>query len=227
MPNKKSSEKNITFHFLTIFPEILDSYIHESLFKHARKKKIVKFKFHNLRDFTTDQHRVVDDRPFGGGPGMVLKIEPIYKAIAHIKSHIARRKTKTKTRIILLSARGKKFIEKDAKRLSKYTDIVFICGRYEGVDERVAEHVADEEISVGDYVLSGGELPAMLIAEAVSRMIPGFLGSHESLEDPRGSFPAYTRPAKFVPKNKKGWKVPDVLLSGDHKKIEEWRRENS
>jgi tRNA (guanine37-N1)-methyltransferase len=209
------------FHVLTIFPDIFDSYTNESLFKRAQKSKIISIKAYNLRDFTDDKHNKVDDRPFGGGPGMVLKVQPIWDAVKKIKIHTLK---KGKTRVVLFSARGKKLDAKTAQRLAKYNDLILICGRYEGVDERVAEHIADEEISIGDYVLSGGELPALVLMEAVSRHIPGFLGKEESLEEVNGSFATYTRPENFVPKKGKSWKVPGVLLSGDHKKIDHWRK---
>ena len=156
---------------------------------------------------------------------MVMKVEPIYAAHKKIVSKIK----KGKTRTILFSTRGKVFTNEDAKRLSKYDNLILICGRYEGVDERVAEHIADEEISIGDFVLSGGELPALVVIDAVSRQIPGVLGKTESLEEIKGSYPVYTKPAEFVIKEKgrkKIWKVPEVLQSGNHKRIEEWRAGN-
>jgi tRNA (guanine37-N1)-methyltransferase len=209
------------FHILTIFPEIFDSYLGESLFKRARKNKLITIEAYDLRDYTDDRHRKVDDRPFGGGPGMVLKVQPIWAAVNKLQKGVLKKK---KSRTILFSARGKKLDAAAARHLSKYDDLVLICGRYEGVDERVAQHVADEEISIGDYVLSGGELPALVLMEAVSRYIPGFLGKEESLEEINGSFPTYTRPENFVPKKGKQWSVPEVLVSGDHKKIDEWRK---
>ena len=201
---------------LTAFPKIFDSYLKESLFKRAIEKKLLKFKIINLRDFATGKHQKIDDRPFGGGPGMVLMVEPIYKALKSLRKG-------TKSRTILFSTRGEKLTGKVSKRLSKYKRLVLICGRYEGVDERVAENLADEEISIGDYVLSGGELPALVTSEAVARFLPGFLGKYESLEDIKGSYPSYTRPEEFK-FGKKTLKVPKVLLSGNHKDIEEWRR---
>lgn len=210
------------FDLITIFPHIFDSYLKESLIKRASEKKIIDIRTHDLRKFSNDRHKKVDDKAFGGGPGMVLKVEPIYNAIQKLKP----KNSNQKTRVILFSTRGKKLDAKTAKRLSKYKQLILICGRYEGVDERVAEHVADEEISIGDYVLSGGELPALVLMESVCRFIPGFLGKSESLEDFKGSYPAYTRPEVFVSKKGKRWSVPKVLLSGDHKKIEEWRRKD-
>jgi len=200
---------------LTAFPKIFDSYLNESLFKRAIEKKILKFKIVNLRDFATGKHKKIDDRPFGGGPGMVLMVEPIAKALKSLGA-------KNKTRTILFSTRGKKLDAAMAKRLSKYDRLILISGRYEGVDERVAEALADEEVSIGDFVLSGGELPALVLSESVARFLPGFLGKLESLEELKGSYPVYTRPEEFK-LGKKKLKVPQVLLSGDHKKIEEWR----
>jgi tRNA (guanine37-N1)-methyltransferase len=232
------------FDIITIFPKIFDSYFNESILKRAQEKKLITIKTYDLRQFTTDKHKKVDDKPFGGGPGMVLMIEPIFHAVQSLK--IKSQKSNLKSRVILFSTRGKKLDAKTAKRLSKYDQLILICGRYEGVDERVAEHIADEEISVGDFVLSGGELPAMMLVEAVSRFIPGVLGKHESLEEVKGSYPVYTRPEVFISGGKaqrakrKGqrtnakrfvisatqreWNVPKVLLSGNHKKIAEWRK---
>jgi tRNA (guanine37-N1)-methyltransferase len=224
------------FHVVTIFPEIFDSYIGESLFKRAQEKKLLSVQMYNLRDFSNDRHQKVDDRPFGGGPGMVFKVEPVYRAVAAIMKKIGRgasRKSSNKkdgaakqrkVRTILFSTRGEKLDAKIAQRLARYDDLILICGRYEGVDERVAEHIADEEISIGDFVLSGGELPALVLTEAVGRFIPGFLGKGESLEEINGSFPTYTRPEIFKTKKGRPWIVPKVLLSGDPKKITEWRR---
>lgn len=171
---------------------------------------------YNLRDFTEDKHKKVDDSPYGGGPGMVLKIEPIQKAIKKISEGNL---PKSKIRVILFSTRGKKLDQKKAQKLAKYDNLILICGRYEGVDERVAKYIADEEISIGDFVLSGGELPAMILVDAVARFVPGVLGKKESLETIKGSYPVYTRPEVF---NK--WRTPKVLISGNHKKIDIWRR---
>ncbi len=187
-------------------------YVTGSMLGRGIKSGALKIRAHQLRDWTEDKHKTVDDKPFGGGPGMVMKIEPFDKALKALK-------LKKKTRVILTSAQGKVFTQADAKRLAKYDRLVFLCGRYEGVDERVAEHLADEELSIGEYILTGGELAAMVMADAVSRHIPGVLGKGESLEEVHGSFPQYTRPEKY-----KKWKVPAVLMSGNHKKIEEWRQ---
>jgi len=231
------------FDIITIFPEIFKSYFSESIIKRAQKKELIKIKIHNLRDYTNDKHKTVDDKPYGGGPGMIFKIEPIYKAICSIlknfkfqisnfKSNSKSKFSKSKIRIILFSPKGKKFDQKMAKGFSRLDRLIMICGRYEGVDGRVAKYIADEEISVGDYVLTGGEIPAMIVVDAVSRFIPDVLGKHESLEEIKGSYPVYTRPPKFSPKRKfrrarpEAWQVPKVLLSGNHKKIEEWRKKH-
>ncbi|MDP3948866.1 MAG: tRNA (guanosine(37)-N1)-methyltransferase TrmD [bacterium] len=211
------------FDIVTIFPDIFDSYLNESLIKRGIAKKIIKVKTHNLRDYSLDRHNKVDDRPYGGGPGMVMAVEPIYRAVKTINSKFEVRSSKK--RVILFSTRGKKLDAKTAKRLSKYDSLILICGRYEGVDERVAKYIADEEISIGNYVLNGGELAAMVLIETVSRFLPGFLGKMESLEEIKGSYAAYTRPAEFVPKKgTKPWRVPKVLLSGHHYKIKEFRK---
>lgn len=227
------------FDFITIFPKMFGCYLGESILKRAQKKRLVSFRVHDLRKWTTDKHKTVDDTPYGGGPGMVMKVEPIYRALKSLRA-----KASKKTRVILLSAKGKQFTQRDAVRLAKYKRLVFICGRYEGVDERVAKHLADEEISVGPYVLTGGELPAMVIADAVSRQIPGVLGKAESLLEESYSkttqtthyslptthhkeYPHYTRPEIFSPKKGVKWRVPKILLSGDHKKITEWRGKQS
>jgi tRNA (guanine37-N1)-methyltransferase len=212
------------FHIVTIFPGMFDSYLEESLFKRAQAKKIISVRAYDLRVFTKDKHRKVDDRPFGGGPGMVLAVQPVWDAVKKIKSTRRKSLKKSKTRVILFSTRGKRLDAAVARRLAKYDDLILICGRYEGVDERVAEYIADEEISIGDYVLSGGEIPALALMETVGRQIPGFLGKEESLEEINGSFPTYTRPEVFIPAKGKKWSVPPVLLSGDHKKIAEWRK---
>jgi tRNA (guanine37-N1)-methyltransferase len=212
------------FHIITIFPGMFDSYLRESLFKRAQAKKIVSVRAYDLRTFTKNKYRKVDDRPFGGGPGMVLAIQPVWDAVKKIKSMSRKTLKKRKVRVILFSTRGKRLDAAIARRLAQYDDLILICGRYEGVDERVAEHIADEEISIGDYVLSGGEIPALALMEAVSRQLPGFLGKEESLEEVNGSFPTFTRPEVFVPAKGKKWSVPSVLLSGDHKKIAAWRK---
>lgn len=209
------------FHILTIFPHVFDSYLKESFLRRAQEKKLISIEPHDIRVFASGKHKKTDDRPFGGGPGMVMKIEPIYRANEAI---VRRSRVKPrKRRVILFSPRGKLLTSAVARRLAKYDELVLICGRYEGVDERVEERIADESISIGDFVLSGGELPSLVLMESVCRYLPGFLGKYGSLEDLKGSYPTYTRPEIFEPKKGKRWKVPAVLLSGDHKKIEAWR----
>lgn len=214
----------IKFDVITIFPEIFNSYLNESLIARAQKKKLIKINVHNLRKWTKDRHKTVDDRPFGGGLGMVLKVEPIFKAVRFLKG-----KNKRKPKIILFTPRGEKFNQKMAHKLSKMEQIIFICGRYEGVDDRVAQKIADMEISIGEYDLMGGELPAMVLIESISRLIPGVLGKPELLKEriTKGGgfieYAQYTRPEIFSPKKGVSWKVPKVLLSGDHKKIQEWK----
>ncbi|MCX6719801.1 MAG: tRNA (guanosine(37)-N1)-methyltransferase TrmD [Candidatus Staskawiczbacteria bacterium] len=215
----------IKFDVITIFPEMFESYLGESLIARAQVKKFIKINLHNLRKWTTDNHQTVDDRPFGGGLGMVLKVEPIYKAIKFIKSKVKSKKSK----VILFTPRGEKFNQQMAFKLSKLDQVIFICGRYEGVDERVAEKIADMEVSIGEYDLMGGELPAMICIEAISRLVPGVLGKPQLLKErisKTGGFleyAQYTRPEIFSPKKGTNWKVPKVLLSGDHKKIDEWK----
>lgn len=211
------------FDIITIFPKIFDSYFNESIIKRAQKFGKVKIKIHNLRNWADGKHKTVDDRPYGGGPGMVFKIEPIARAVNSLKPKTQNLKPKVK--VILFSTQGKKFCQKTARRLAKYEQLILICGHYEGVDERVAKYIADEEISIGDFILTGGELPAMILVDAVIRHIPGVLNKKESLEEKKGSYPVYTRPEVFKYKNKK-LRVPNVLISGDHKKIEEWRKSN-
>ncbi len=219
------------FDIITIFPDLFKGFVSESLLARAQKKKIIKINVHNLRKWTNDNHKTVDGRPYGGGAGMVLKVEPIYKAVKSLTLRQAQGR-RSKTRVILLSAKGKTFDQKKAGQLSKYDQVIFICGRYEGVDERVAKYVADEEISIGNYVLFGGEVPAMVIIEAVSRLIPGVVAKEESVKNEsftKNTFkehPHYTRPEVFILNGKK-LKVPPILLSGDHKKVDEWRRKQS
>ena len=218
----------IEFDIITIFPEIFKTYLSVGLIGKAIDKKLIKVNVHNLRDWTSDKRKTVDDRPFGGGFGMVMKIEPIYKAVSWIKKHS---KTK-KTKVLLFSPRGKKFNQKLASRLAKEKKLILICGRYEGVDERVAKYIADIELSIGDYVLMGGELPAMVVLETIARLIPGVLGKKELLKEritkDKGfiEYPQYTRPEIFEPEKGVKWRVPKVLLSGNHKKIEEWREKH-
>jgi tRNA (guanine37-N1)-methyltransferase len=207
------------FHIITIFPEMFDSYLKESILGRAIKDKKISIKFYNPMSFCKLKERV-DGRPYGGGPGMVLRPEFFLQAFSKIKI-----KDKKKTKIILFSPSGKKFDTAYAKNsVKKYTDIILISGRYEGIDARVQKILRAEEISIGDYVLTGGELPAMVLIDSISRQIPGVLGTYESLEEERvSSSEVYTRPEILKYKGK-NYKVPKVLLSGNHKKIEEWKK---
>jgi tRNA (guanine37-N1)-methyltransferase len=213
------------FNLITIFPEIFSSYLNEGMIKQAIAKKIINVNPINLRDFTEDKHKTVDDTPYGGGAGMLLKIEPIYKALKFLK---AKPGLKTK-KIVLLSAGGKKWTQKKTQEYSRLKEITFISGRYEGVDARIKEFI-DEEISIGDYVLTGGELPSLIILDSVSRLLPGVLGNNTSaLEESHSQegvleYPQFTKPETFKA-GKKVLKVPEVLLSGNHKKIKDWREE--
>jgi tRNA (guanine37-N1)-methyltransferase len=209
------------FDIVTIFPHFFDSSLKDGVMRRAIEADVLKVRTVNLRDFTTDRHRTTDDRPFGGGEGMVMKPEPIYKALDVLK------KEPPEARVILLSPRGKLFDQALAGELAQLQRIILICGRYEGVDERIREHCVDFELSVGDYVLSGGEIAALVVIEAISRLIPGVLGCESSAEKDSFSdglleFPQYTRPKVF-----NDWEVPEVLLSGDHARIAKWRREQS
>ncbi len=232
------------FHIITIFPEIFNSYFQESIIKRAQVNKAINIKIYNLRDWTEDKHKTVDDTPYGGGAGMIMKVDILYKAIKSIKSKINTNNLQPTTynlQTILTSAKGKTWNQQKAQKYSKLDNIILVCGRYEGVDERITNFV-DEEISIGDYILTGGEIPAMVIVDSVTRLLPGVLGNEKSLEEESFSFnnnnrhstfdirqleyPQYTRPEVFEANNKK-YKVPKVLLSGNHKEIEEWRKKNS
>lgn len=210
---------SIGFDIITIFPEIFHAYIGESILKRAVQKGLIDVKIYNIRDFAKDKHRTVDDYPYGGGSGMIMKIEPIYNAVQAIKADGLDRWT------VMLSPQGKTYTQKTAETLSKIKKrVLFICGRYEGIDERVRESLVDEEISIGDYVLTGGELPALVIIDSIARLIPGVLGDEESSKEESFTwgildYPHYTRPPDFM-----GMKVPDALLSGNHREIWKWRR---
>lgn len=216
----------MTFHLLTIFPEFFAGILEHGVLGRAVRAGVIKVAIHNLRDWTADRHKTVDDRPFGGGEGMLLKPEPIFAAVESIFP--ARTAAQ---RVILLSAQGRRFDQREARKLAAAEELLLVCGRYEGVDERVAEHLADDELSIGDFVVSGGELPASLIMDSVCRLVPGVIGNeastvHESFrEDGEGGqlildCPQYTRPANF-----RGWTVPEVLLGGNHAEIRKWRHE--
>lgn len=213
----------MTFHIITIFPDIFDSYLNESILKRAQEAGQIKIKIHDLRSWTTDKHKTVDDTPYGGGAGMVMKVDVLYRAIQDIKSQITNYKT------ILLSAKGETWNQQQAKEYSELDNIILICGRYEGVDERVTKFI-DEEISIGDYVLTGGEIPAMAIIDSITRLLPGVLGNQASAQDESHStpgvleYPQYTRPEVFVDEDGKEYKVPKILLSGNHGEIEKWRK---
>jgi tRNA (guanine37-N1)-methyltransferase len=236
------------FDLITIFPDFFAGPLDHGILRRARETGIVEVNVQDLRVFTKDRHRTVDDRPFGGGEGMVLKPEPLFEAVEHllgapVGDATEKRELAAGTAIVLLSASGKLFNQETARRFARLSRIILICGRYEGVDERVAEHLATDEISIGDFVLSGGELPAMLIVDAVTRLLPGSLGNEASSQNESFStsmpkdesseqvpvrttessmlldFPHYTRPAEY-----RGWKVPEVLIGGNHAEVAAWRR---
>lgn len=210
------------FDIITVFPQILDSYFSFAQIKRAKEKGLIEIRSHDLRDFTSDKHRTTDDSPYGGGAGMVMKIQPIDKCLKKILEESPFEKKEIL--VILLSAKGNIFSQKKAIKFSKkYRQIVLICGRYEGVDERVAQFLVDEEVSLGKFIISGGELGAATVIDAVTRLLPGVLGNEESLleesyNDQKKEYPQYTRPEVY-----KNWKVPSVLLCGDPKKIQKWR----
>lgn len=207
---------------VTLFPEIIESYFESGLLKAARENGLIEINFHNLRDFTTDKHRQVDDRPFGGGPGMVLKAEPFFRAINHIESEIGKR-----PRIAIMSARGQLFDQRYAEELSQESALTLLCGRYQEIDERVYS-ICDDELSVGDYILSGGEIAALAVAEATCRLIPGVLGNSESINLDSFSEPNLLGPPQYTqPREFEGMEVPAVLLSGHHEEIDRWRAKKS
>ncbi|MDQ5882715.1 MAG: tRNA (guanine37-N1)-methyltransferase [Patescibacteria group bacterium] len=217
------------FDIITIFPEAFESYFQTSILKRAQAKKLVKINIHNLRKWTTDRHETVDGRPYGGGAGMIFLIEPVFKAV---KELLRKEPCLKKRRVILFSVKGKKLTQKDVVRLKNYEQLILICPHYEGFDERIKTYLADEEISIGDYVLTGGELPAMVLIDAISRLIPGVIKEKSlkeesfSLEQGTLEYPQYSRPEIFYPnprQKKISWRVPKVLLSGHHQKIKEWR----
>ena len=209
------------FDLLTIFPDFFVGPFDFGMIRRARQQQQIEVNIHDLRSFTTDKHHIVDDRPFGGDDGMVLKPEPIFRAVKSLQTD----ETTNKTAVVLLSPQGRVFCQAEAMRFAnEFSQMIMICGRYEGVDERVAQHLVTDEISIGDYVLTGGEIPAMILVDAVTRLLPNVLGSETSAVNDSFSsglldFPNYTRPADF-----EGMKVPEILLSGHHGKIAEWRR---
>ena len=211
---------------LTLFPEICRAPLNESMMKRAQENKIVDLRIHNLRDWTTDKHHVVDDAPFGGGQGMVMKPEPIFAGVEGLKQETSNAEIQKPT-VILMSPAGRRLDQKMVSELSKESHLIIICGHYEGVDHRVIEHLVDLEVSIGDYVLTSGAIAAVVLVDAVVRLLPGALGhEHSALDDSFSAEllegPQYTRPADF-----RGWKVPEVLLSGNHAEIAKWRKEQA
>ena len=225
---QKKSSKKLIVDILSIFPEMFPGYVEASIIGRAQRSGLLRISSHQLRDWTHDKHNKVDDRPYGGGPGMVMKVEPFHEALVALKLRTkkgAKTAAGKKVRVILTSAKGKMFTQKDAIRLSKINRLVFLCGRYEGVDERVAKKLADEELSIGPYVLTGGELPALVMIDAISRLRSGVLGKAESLSEESHAtpgileYPQYTRPENYL-----GGKVPKQLLTGHHADIAAWRK---
>lgn len=218
---KRNVSPRLHIDVVTVFPEMFEGPFRESMLRIAQEKKLVRIRVINLRDYTKDKHKTTDDKPFGGGAGMVMKPEPIFDCVEDLK------KKSPEAWVILTTPAGKPFRQKMARDLSKKKHLILICGHYEGVDERVREHLVDEEISLGDFVLTGGEIPAMAIVDAVTRLIPGVLGNqdslkHESFQEGLLEYPHYTRPRVYG-----AFSVPDVLVSGDHDKVERWRKEQA
>jgi tRNA (guanine37-N1)-methyltransferase len=215
------------FEVFTLLPEVFPPYLESSMLLRARQRALIEVRVHNIRDYTHDRHHTTDDTPYGGGGGMVMKPEPVFEAVETVLGTSSVPAPGEPVPVILLTPQGRVFTQHVAEELSRHERIALLCGRYEGVDERIREHLVTDEISVGDYVLTGGELPALIIIDAVSRLIPGVLGDPTGAEDDSHSmglleYPHYTRPPEF-----RGWQVPEVLLSGDHGKIEKWRREQA
>jgi tRNA (guanine37-N1)-methyltransferase len=215
------------FEIFTLLPEVFPPYLESSILQRARQRGLIEVNVHNIRDYTHDRHHTTDDTPYGGGGGMVMKPEPVFEAVESVLGRDVAQTQPIPVPVILLTPQGRVFTQRVAEELSAYERIALLCGRYEGVDERIREHLVSDEISIGDYVLTGGELPALMIIDAVSRLIPGVLGDPTGAEDDSHSmglleYPHYTRPPEF-----RGWQVPEVLLSGDHGRIEKWRREQA
>ncbi|WP_278681975.1 tRNA (guanosine(37)-N1)-methyltransferase TrmD [Paraclostridium bifermentans] len=211
------------FHIMTLFPEIFNSYMNESIMKRAVEKGIIEVNIYNIRDFSTNKHKKVDDYPFGGGAGMVMIPQPIYDTYKHIIDKFDIKDP----RVVYLTPKGKVHNQNIASEMSTFEDVILLCGHYEGIDQRIIDSIVTDEISIGDYVLTGGELPALILIDSISRLIPGVLSQNESFEeesfkDDLLEYPHYTRPREFM-----GMEVPEVLLSGNHKKIDEWRHEKS
>jgi tRNA (guanine37-N1)-methyltransferase len=212
---------------ISIFPGMFAPVLNESMIKRAQEKGKLTLVIHDLRDYTTDKHSKVDDRPFGGGSGMVMMADPIFRAVEDIKKRTKKASSVKNTKVILLCPQGHTLTQARARKFSRVRHLILICGHYEGVDERVRQHLVDDEVSIGDYVLTGGELPAMVLVDSVVRLLPGVLGdknslNFESFEGNLLEYPQYTRPADY-----RGMKVPDVLVCGDHTKIESWRRQQA
>jgi tRNA (guanine37-N1)-methyltransferase len=210
------------FEVFTLLPEVFPPYLESSILQRARQRGLIDVRIYNIRDYTHDRHHTTDDTPYGGGGGMVMKPEPVFEAVEAVLGP-----PPIPIPVILLTPQGRVFTQRAAEEFSRHERIALLCGRYEGVDERIREHLVTDELSIGDYVLTGGELPALLVIDAVSRLIPGVLGDPTGAEDDSHSmglleYPHYTKPAEF-----RGWKVPEILLSGDHGKIEKWRREQA
>jgi tRNA (guanine37-N1)-methyltransferase len=213
------------FEVFTLLPEVFPPYLESSILQRARLRGLIDVRVHNIRDYTHDKHHITDDTPYGGGGGMVMKPDPIFEAVESVLGPL--QDSPMPVPIILLTPQGRVFTQRVAEELARYKRIALLCGRYEGVDERIREHLVTDEISIGDYVLTGGELPALMVIDAVARLLPGVLGDPDGAQDDSHSmglleYPHYTRPPTF-----RGWSVPDVLLSGDHGKIEKWRREQA
>lgn len=216
------------FEVFTLLPEVFPPYLDSSILLRARQRGLVSINVHNIRDYTHDKHHTTDDTPYGGGGGMVMKPEPVFEAVeTALGLDPNRSEPGTACPVIMLTPQGRVFSQSIAEELSRFERIALLCGRYEGIDERIREHLVTDEISIGDYVLTGGELPALIVIDAVTRLVPGVLGDPDgAIDDSHASglleYPHYTRPAEF-----RGWKVPEILLSGDHGKIEKWRREQA
>ena len=213
------------FEVFTLLPEVFPPYLDSSILQRARLRGLIDVRVHNIRDYTHDRHHITDDTPYGGGGGMVMKPDPVFEAVESVLGPL--QDSPSRVPVILLTPQGRVFTQRVAEELSGYERIALLCGRYEGVDERIRDHLVSDEISIGDYVLTGGELPALMVIDAVSRLLPGVLGDPDGAQDDSHSmglleYPHYTRPPTF-----RGWSVPEVLLSGDHAKIEKWRREQA
>ncbi|RPI91538.1 MAG: tRNA (guanosine(37)-N1)-methyltransferase TrmD [Chloroflexi bacterium] len=215
------------FEVFTLLPEVFPPYLESSILQRARQRGLLDVRVHNIRDYTHDRHHTTDDTPYGGGGGMVMKPEPVFEAVESVLGLASRQTQPVTVPVILLTPQGRVFTQHVAEEYARYERIALLCGRYEGVDERIRAHLVTDEVSIGDYVLTGGELPALILIDAITRLIPEVLGDPTGAEDDSHSmglleYPHYTRPPEF-----RGWKVPDILTSGDHAKIEKWRREQA